>query len=197
MLLRFTNTALLALVVVLTLTGLWGIAFTLQGWLFEIHRAAGWAVIALIPWKTVISVRSLRRGLDLRFDRSWMVGLSLLLAALTLGVLWLGLDLADWSRTAVAWQLPGHAHLVALDAGAGPARAAGSPRLAALAAPEAHRLCLAPRRAKASGVGWRGRGRLAHRAAHCRGARCPGQPAPLHRLGRAGLVCRQCLPDHQ
>jgi DMSO/TMAO reductase YedYZ molybdopterin-dependent catalytic subunit len=114
MLLRFTNTALLALVVVLTLTGLWGIAFTLQGWLFEIHRAAGWAVIALIPWKTVISVRSLRRGLDLRFDRSWMVGLSLLLAALTLGVLWLGLawtwrigpellSLGSYQDTLISW----------------------------------------------------------------------------------------------
>src|SRR5712692_10360533 len=92
MLLRFTNTALLALVILLTLTGLWGIAFTLQGWLFDVHRAAGWAVIALIPCKTLISVRSLLRGLDFRFDRSWMVGVSLLLAALTLGVLWLGLD---------------------------------------------------------------------------------------------------------
>jgi len=91
MLLRFTNTALLALVIVLTLTGLWGIAFTFQGWLFDIHRIAGWAVIALIPWKTAISMRSLRRGLDLRFDRSWMIGLALLLAALTLGVLGLGL----------------------------------------------------------------------------------------------------------
>ena len=32
MLLRFTNGALLALLIVLTLTGLWGLAFTLQGW---------------------------------------------------------------------------------------------------------------------------------------------------------------------
>src|SRR5216684_1607409 len=86
MLLRFTNTALLVLVIVLTLTGLWGIAFTLQGWVFDAHRIAGWAVIALIPWKTIISVRSLRRGLDFRFDRSWMIGISLLLAALALHV---------------------------------------------------------------------------------------------------------------
>ncbi len=91
MLLRFTNTALLALAILLTLTGLWGLAFTFQGWLFEIHRIAGWAVIALIPWKVVISARSLRRGLDWRFDRSWLIGISLLLAALTLGVLGLGL----------------------------------------------------------------------------------------------------------
>ena len=91
MLLRFTNTALLALVAALTLTGLWGIAFTFPGWMFDLHRIAGWAVIALIPWKVAISWRSLKRGLDFRFDRSWMIGVSLLLAALTLGVLWLGL----------------------------------------------------------------------------------------------------------
>jgi DMSO/TMAO reductase YedYZ molybdopterin-dependent catalytic subunit len=114
MLLRFTNTALLALVIVLTLSGLWGIAFTLQGWVFEAHRIAGWAVIALIPWKTIISVRSLRRGLDFRFDRSWMIGLSLLLAALTLGVLALGLGwtwrigpqllwLGSYGDTLISW----------------------------------------------------------------------------------------------
>jgi DMSO/TMAO reductase YedYZ molybdopterin-dependent catalytic subunit len=114
MLLRFTNTALLALIVVLTLSGLWGIAFTLQGWVFEAHRIAGWALIALIPWKTAVSVRSLRRGLDWRFDRSWMIGLSLLLAALTLGVLALGLGwtwrigpellwLGSYADTLISW----------------------------------------------------------------------------------------------
>ncbi len=114
MLLRFTNTALLALVVVLTLSGLWGLAFTLQGWLFEVHRIAGWAVIVLIPWKTTISWRSMRRGLDWRFDRSWMIGLSLLLAALTLGVLGLGLSwtwqigpdllwLGNYGDTRISW----------------------------------------------------------------------------------------------
>lgn len=114
MLLRFTNTALLALIVVLSLTGLWGLAFTLQGWVFEAHRMAGWALIALIPWKTAVSLRSLRRGLDWRFDRSWMIGLSFLLAALALGVLGLGLGwtwrigpellwLGSYGDTLVSW----------------------------------------------------------------------------------------------
>ena len=114
MFLRFTNTTLLALVVVLTLTGLWGIAFTLAGWSFEVHRIAGWALIALIPWKIIISARSLRRGLDFRFDRSWMIGLSLLLAAITLGVLGLGLGwtwrigpellwLGNYGDTLISW----------------------------------------------------------------------------------------------
>ena len=114
MLVRYTNNALLALLMVLTLSGLWGLAFNLQGWLFEIHRGAAWALIALIPWKALISIRSLRRGLDWRFDRSWGIVLSLLLAALALLVLAFGLlwtwrlgpplfDLAGYRDTAVSW----------------------------------------------------------------------------------------------
>jgi hypothetical protein len=114
MLLRFTNTTLLALLVVLTLTGLWGLAFTLQGWAFEVHRAAGWAVVALAPWKILVSWRSLRRGLDWRFDRSWVVAISLVLAALVLLVLGLGLmwtwrvgpqllSVAGYADTAISW----------------------------------------------------------------------------------------------
>ena len=89
--LRFINTLILTLVVLLTLTGLYGLMWPLPGWMFEVHRTAGWAVIALIPWKAVISLRSLRRGLDWRFDRSVVVGVSVLLAALTLLVLTFGL----------------------------------------------------------------------------------------------------------
>ncbi len=91
MFVRFTNIALLGLLVVLTLTGLWGLAFTLHGWLFDVHRAAGWAVLALAPWKALISWRSLRRGFGPRLDRNLVVVVSLLLAALTLIVLAFGL----------------------------------------------------------------------------------------------------------
>src|SRR6185295_14358459 len=91
MLLRFTNGALLALLIVLTLTGLWGLAFTLHGWTFEVHRAAAWAVFALIPWKVLIALRSLRRGYTWRFDRSWGIVISLVLAAVAVLVLALGL----------------------------------------------------------------------------------------------------------
>jgi len=89
--LRLTNTLILALVGLLALTGLYGLMWPLPRWLFEVHRAAGWALIALIPWKSVISLRSLRRGLDRRFDRSVIVVVSVLLAALTLLVLTFGL----------------------------------------------------------------------------------------------------------
>ena len=93
-LLRFVNSLILTLVTLLTLTGLYGLMWPLPHLMFEVHRGAGWALIALIPWKGIISLRSLRRGLDRRFDRSVVVGVSVLLAALTLLVLTFGLTWA-------------------------------------------------------------------------------------------------------
>lgn len=91
MLLRFVNTAILVLLTILTLTGLYGLVWTLVGWVFEVHRMAAWALVALIPWKIGISWRSLKRGLQPRFDRSVLIVISVLLAAATLSVLALGL----------------------------------------------------------------------------------------------------------
>jgi hypothetical protein len=91
MFLRFTNATLLTLLVVLTLTGLYGLMWPWPGWMFEAHRIAAWALIALSPWKMLIAARSLRRGLDRRFNRSVAVVVSLCLAAVTLLVLGLGL----------------------------------------------------------------------------------------------------------
>lgn len=82
MILRYTNTALLALTTVLTLTGLYGLVFALQGWAFELHRWAGWALVALVPWKAMISARSLRRGFGPSFDRSFGILASVLLTLL-------------------------------------------------------------------------------------------------------------------
>ena len=90
-LLRFTNTLILGLIALLTLSGLYGLMWPMPSWMFELHRGSGWAMIALIPWKSVISWRSLRRGLDWRFDRGVMVLISVGMAALTLLVLSLGL----------------------------------------------------------------------------------------------------------
>jgi DMSO/TMAO reductase YedYZ molybdopterin-dependent catalytic subunit len=114
MLLRFTNGALLTLLIVLTLTGLWGLAFTLHGWLFEVHRGAAWAVFALLPWKVLVASRSLRRGFNWRFDRSWGIVISIVLAVLAVLVLVLGLlwtwrlgpeliEVAGYRDTAVSW----------------------------------------------------------------------------------------------
>jgi hypothetical protein len=91
MFLRFVNTTLLALLAILTLTGLYGLMWPFPGWMFDAHRAAGWALIALGPWKALIALRSLRRGLDRRFNRSVVVAVSLALAAAASLVLGLGL----------------------------------------------------------------------------------------------------------
>jgi len=90
-LLRFTNTSILALIIFLTLTGLYGLVFSLQGWAFELHRWAGWAVVVLVPWKAMISARSLRRGPGPTFDRSVGIGASLVLTILIAMVAGLGL----------------------------------------------------------------------------------------------------------
>lgn len=88
---RFINTLILVLLVVLALTGIYGLYFPFPSLLFEIHRIAGWGFILLIPWKTVIAVRSLKRGMDKRFDRNVMIAASILLTAVTLVLLALGL----------------------------------------------------------------------------------------------------------
>lgn len=89
--LRFINTLILSLLLVLTLTGVYGLFFPFPSILFDIHRIAAWALIILIPWKTIISLRSLRRGLDRRFDRNIMILVSILIAIATLVILAFGL----------------------------------------------------------------------------------------------------------
>ncbi len=91
MILRFTNTAILALITFLTLSGLFGLVFSLEGWAFELHRWAGWALVALVPWKGMISARSLRRGLSPTFNRSVGIAASLLLTLLIVIVGGMGL----------------------------------------------------------------------------------------------------------
>lgn len=109
--LRYTNTLLLSLVGVLTLTGLQALYFNGPAWVMDIHRAAGWSLLALLPFKASISYNSLRRGLDWRFKRSVVVAVSVMLASATLLVLGLGLvwlwrlgpELLWLWQTAVAW----------------------------------------------------------------------------------------------
>jgi hypothetical protein len=110
-LLRFINVFLLVCVTALTLTGVYGLFWTLAGWAFDLHRLSGWALIAALPWKIGISWRSLRRGLRGDFDRGVMIVISLLLAAVSVLVLALGLawnwrlgPQSYWLRqTAVSW----------------------------------------------------------------------------------------------
>ena len=85
--LRFINTLILILFCILGITGLYGLFWTFPSSLFEIHRIAGWALIVLVPWKSAIALRSLRRGLQYRLGRSLIIVVSILLAIATLTIL--------------------------------------------------------------------------------------------------------------
>jgi DMSO/TMAO reductase YedYZ molybdopterin-dependent catalytic subunit len=85
---------LLVLVLVLTLSGLYGLFWTDSEWMFVLHRASGWGLLALLPWKAVIIFRSLQRRTRNRGDRQLDLGwlsVSVFLTILTLAVLALGL----------------------------------------------------------------------------------------------------------
>src|SRR5262245_12988321 len=112
--LRFINTLILTLICILVATGLYGLVWPFPAILFEIHRVAGWALIILIPWKTIISLRSLKRGFDRRFDRNVMIVVSSLIAMATLMILAFGLLwkwnlgeyyvwLAGYGYSAIGW----------------------------------------------------------------------------------------------
>lgn len=107
---RFTNTSLLFLV---TFLGITGILMLYGSWLppvFDLHRMAGFSLLALVPWKSIIIYRSLRRGLGKTLDRRAVLAASILLAFLTamvigLGLVWL-LRLSPYSfftQTIIAW----------------------------------------------------------------------------------------------
>lgn len=110
-LLRFTNSVILVAIIVLSLTGVYGLFWGMPGWTFDLHRVSGWLLIATIPWKTAISLRSLRRGIRPDFDRGLVTVVSILLGAATLVIIALGLAwgwrlLPErlWLRqTAISW----------------------------------------------------------------------------------------------
>ncbi|RPJ50780.1 MAG: hypothetical protein EHM21_04230, partial [Chloroflexi bacterium] len=109
--LRFTTISILVLIAILTFTGIYGLFWTINGWMFTVHRAAAWALIALLPWKAAISYHSLRRGIQPNTNRGLVVLVSLLLAVVTLAVLALALLWKGrfgpenyWLRqTAISW----------------------------------------------------------------------------------------------
>ena len=85
--LRFINTLILVLFISLGLTGLYGLVWPFPPFLFEIHRITGWALMLLIPWKSMIALRSLRRGLNRSVGQSILVVLSVVLSIAVLLVL--------------------------------------------------------------------------------------------------------------
>ena len=88
---RFVNISLLGLMILLTVTGGLALLWSQELWLFEVHRTAGFALIALLPFKALLSARSYRRGLGRRAGRALTLGGSSLLAGLTLLVMVLAL----------------------------------------------------------------------------------------------------------
>ena len=112
--LRFINTLILSLLLILTLTGVYGLFFPFPSFLFEIHRIAAWALILLIPWKAIISIRSLGRGVDRRLVRNVMIAVSVVASIATIiiiifGLMWkwnLGeyyLWIAGYGYSAIGW----------------------------------------------------------------------------------------------
>lgn len=91
MMTRFVNAILLIFTLLVTLTGLYGIVWVMEGWVYEAHRIFAWGLVALLPWKTAISLRSLKRGLQFNFRRGLMIFFSTLLTGLLLFVFVLGL----------------------------------------------------------------------------------------------------------
>ena len=112
--LRFINILILALFCILGLTGLYGLVWPFPSLLFQIHRIAGWALILLIPWKSLIALRSLRRGWNGYFHRNILVILSIILSIAVLFVLVLALMwawqigpyyvwIADYAYSGIGW----------------------------------------------------------------------------------------------
>jgi hypothetical protein len=107
---RFVNTIILAAMVVLGLTGVYDLFWIGPAWMFDAHRFAAWSLVAALPWKVMISWRSLRRGFRADLNRGWMVVLSLLLTAALLIVIVLGFAW-QWNlgpdsyarRTLISW----------------------------------------------------------------------------------------------
>ena len=109
--LRLTNTSILISVIALTLTGLFGLMWPMPAWMFDVHRITAWALLALTPWKLLITWGSLKRGLDRRFKRSIVIFASLLLAVFLITVMFMGMywtwNLGPgrllWYQTAISW----------------------------------------------------------------------------------------------
>jgi hypothetical protein len=71
--------------------------------MFDLHRLTGWLLIACIPWKVIISLNSLKRGLKPDFDRGIVTLVSILLSAVTIGVILLGLGWMWFWRPGQYW----------------------------------------------------------------------------------------------
>ena len=99
--LRFINILILILFCILGLTGLYGFVWPFPSTLFEIHRMAGWALIVLVPWKGIIALRSLSRGLSNRFDQNVTILVLVLMWTWQIGpyYVWIG----PYAYSGIGW----------------------------------------------------------------------------------------------
>lgn len=82
---KLVNISLLALILLLTASGLLMLVLSQgAGLLYDVHRVVGLALLAFIPWKVAIAWRSTRRKLRTGVGRA-ILPLSLLLAGAALG----------------------------------------------------------------------------------------------------------------
>lgn len=88
---RFINTLILVLMIILGVSGVVMLYGAWLPWLFDLHRMAGFALIAVLPWKGATVYRSYLRGMARSFDRTLVLFISLFLAHLVLLVIALGL----------------------------------------------------------------------------------------------------------
>ena len=107
---RFVNTLLLALLILLGISGVVMLYGTWLAWLFDLHRMAGFALILLLPWKAITIYRSLSRGMGKTFDRSWVIFASwgmlhfvLLIIILALIWMWRLRPYSTLTQTIIAW----------------------------------------------------------------------------------------------
>lgn len=108
---KFVNVSLFVLLIVLTVTGLLTLIFSAgANPLFALHRWAGVALVAVLPWKIGIAWRSLRRRVGQGPGRALAVGVSLPLAGLL--ILTLSLVLAWTLNWVPIWSFAGYPALL-------------------------------------------------------------------------------------
>lgn len=110
MLKRFVNTVLLVVMGILFVTGIGMLYGTWLPWVYDLHRIAGFAVVAVLPWKAIVVYRSLQRRV--KGSGPWLSTLPslpmavLLIIVLALGLMWmwrLGPYQTVLAQTVIAW----------------------------------------------------------------------------------------------
>jgi len=94
---RVVGTLMLAVIVLLWVTGVVMLYGTWLPWLFDLHRIAGFSLIALIPFKITTISQSWLRGTGWTLDRKVGLLLSVVLAGwilliIVLGISWMWLS---------------------------------------------------------------------------------------------------------